>query len=717
MEALVAVGLASNVVQFVEFTAELIKISNELRINAASPENKDYQVITTHLETLAQDISNSAKAISQTSATASQEEKALQPVADRCCELAGSLLKKLNTCGIQPNQDGRRARRVKTAFKCIWNRREIEEISNRLEHFKSELTLHYAFQTRKTQLDLQAQQPRKDDIQAILDKLNGIGISINDTRRSLDDKVNVQHTRLLGCVEELRAQNSQCHTQTAQRAAADQTVLLNRLDGLNASMTALNVGLQSVHAQQSSTFESLSQVRVQNSSFLASISQQVPLAGDGGSSLQLAFRPLFEEYADKIVEGVKKEFRGVARSEMDNFLKSALPTLDEMQCHSTKTQRNPPKTAVEVGPETDSHDIRTGDFNRLDNQAPGRVDKNSITVLYQKVWWMDTRLGQLSFRIRDRVYFNTFGSPTTAYELTAQFIPSPRWFSTGLSITYERRGDARGSPDFGLRLKAYRVLEHGHEVWQAIRDDDISSIQYMLSQKLISTSDRDIYGRTLLHSLQDWKSLCQFVDLDLNIPGGSNFIEQVIFQFSHWESMGPAGLDVPNLLDMITTFDAVVQLKIGSDGSAGTMDIPVAYAASCIYWTLKAAREQSLIADEATPTLSISYRGYYAHPDVATCLNFLEYVISKEIKRRPDCIFDIHNNITASDWLYITWGRHIWEAILEEHGFDVGWVYEENKRRKRVVTGDTSAHEVSVGVDASSIREVTRRRGYKNPSE
>ncbi|OTB05192.1 hypothetical protein M426DRAFT_140601 [Hypoxylon sp. CI-4A] len=54
MEAIVAVGLASNVLQFVDFTVNWIRISNELRHDAASSENRDHQVIATHLEAIAQ---------------------------------------------------------------------------------------------------------------------------------------------------------------------------------------------------------------------------------------------------------------------------------------------------------------------------------------------------------------------------------------------------------------------------------------------------------------------------------------------------------------------------------------------------------------------------------------------------------------------------------------------------------------------------------------
>ncbi|OTA91944.1 hypothetical protein M434DRAFT_32216 [Hypoxylon sp. CO27-5] len=506
METLVALGLAANVVQFVDFAAKLISISNELRNNAASSENRDHQVLTTHLETLAQSISDSAKAISQASTTASREEQALQPVADKCCELAKSLLIKLDACSIQPNQGNNRNKRIKTAFKAIWNKKEIEDISNRLEHFKNELILYYAFQTRKTQLDQQAQQSSKDDIQAILDKLDDIGSSINETRLNLDAKLNVQHSKLLSSVDEVQTENSKFHSQVAQQAASNQSMLLNKLDDLNMSMTSLNVGVQTIQTQQSSTFESLAQVRVENSTFYANMTQQLSLASVSSSSLRIALRPLFEEYADKIVEGARKEFRSAARSEMDNFLKNALPVLDEMQYRIAETEPDHRDAGDDIGNETDQHDFELqSSFKQqkncaiLDRKASREIDKNSITMLYQKYWRMKTRLGILSFIIRDRVHFSTSGHPTKIYELIAQFNPSSHWFSTGLSITYEKRSDARSSPDFGHRLKAYRVLDEQHEVWRAIYSGDVSRIQYMLSKKLISTSDRDFIGMTLLH--------------------------------------------------------------------------------------------------------------------------------------------------------------------------------------------------------------------------
>ncbi|KAI1205901.1 uncharacterized protein F4807DRAFT_440901 [Annulohypoxylon truncatum] len=811
MEALVAVGLASNVFQFVEFSAKLISISNELRKNAASSENRDYRVIATHLETLSQKISDSAKAISQTSTTASSEEKDLQPVADKCCELAKSLLKRLETCGIQPGQNANRLQRARGAFRAIWNKREIGEISSRLEYFRSELILYYAFQTRKTQADQQGRQPSKDDIQAVLDKLDDLGPVIESVKRGINDKSSIQHSELLNSIAEARSENAQLHTRAAQQGLVDQTKVLDKLDSLHTSMATLNVGVQNIQYQQSSAIESSAQVKVENSTFLAGITQQVPLASDPDSSLRHALCPLLEEYKEKFLVKVEEKFRATARSELDNMLQQALPALDKMQYRGETTQRDHGAIVEEVTSETDLDDFESRNFEivNANKQTDSQFNKDSLTMIYRKRWWVENRLGTFSLIILDRIRFDAFGIPTEVYELTVQFNPSPRWLSPGCSIRYESKTDARGSPEFGLRLSSHRVIDDNlmDEVHGAIERGDVSRIRDMLSQKIISTSDRTVAGATLLHvavcydrleicktlvqsgadinarnslgmsaiecaiipsilwsdrqgtdafhyllglgvelegfwlnegslvnliaylmaifgpgiskkdidlHLQDWMSMCRLVDFDLNIPGQRTFLECIVYHNSRYKDNEE---DLMRPYDAEVQFDAITRLRIGSSGPANTSDIPVAYAAARVEEMLWDACEESLIAEEASPALSVSYRGYYAHPAVTRSLNFLEHVISKGIAQRPDCIFDIHDNVTISDLLIYSRWTAIWEGILEDHGFDVKWVYAEDKKRRRVVTGETTTHEVSVGADASKALEVKRRRGYENSDD
>ncbi|KAI2609247.1 hypothetical protein GGR54DRAFT_632994 [Hypoxylon sp. NC1633] len=701
MEAVAAVGLASNVLQFVEFIAKLIRISNELRNNAASSENRNHQVIATHLEAISHNISKSAQAISQTSMTASPEEKA----SDGCCDLATQLLERLRSCGIQIGQNGSRLQRAKVAFKAIWNKREIEEISSRLQFFRSELNIHYTFQIWNKQVDQYDRQSTTDDIQAVLDRLESLKLSIDSVKLDIDGALSNQRSDIISSLAEMKSDNSQLHTRAAEQARANQTAVLGRLDNYE---TSINDGFENIKIG----LESLASVKVENSTFLATTRQQVPLASELGPVFGNVLRPLFEEYKESFLEEVKKEYRD-----------DILPALGEMQYRSKGVQQNYTSAddEDELGEIQDDYQPTSSSLESwrevLPDAHPRQLGKDSITWIYNYFRYKKTSIGTFSLMIRNRVRFDIFGLPTQKYELTAQFTPSPRWLSTGCSITYKKLVDSRGEPTFCFRLpKIYRVLGEDHEIWDAIRYGDLTKVQSMLSQKLILPSDRGVRSDTMLY-LQGWVSVCQLVEFDFNLPGEPTFLEMVICQFSsdiYWKSLQDKRFWHPGLNEI---FDAIVRKKIGISNSGHEMDIAVACAAHHLWVIFREAYKDSLLVHCPSTTLSVPYRGYYTHPEVAQRFEFLEHVISKGIPQRPDSIFDTYYGRTISDWFYEESFQHVWEEILEEHGFDVAWVYKENDRRKRVVIGETSTHEVSMGVNASSMRDVRQRRVYENADE
>ncbi|KAI0854404.1 hypothetical protein F5Y00DRAFT_256898 [Daldinia vernicosa] len=810
MEALVAVGLASNILQFVDFSAKLIRISNELRNDATSSENKDHQVITTHMKALAQGISDSAKAISQTSTTASPEEKALQPVAFQCCKLADSLLDRLKKCGIQHGQNNSRLQRVKTAFKAIWNKREIEEISNRLQFFRSELTLHYISQSRQTQLHQVTRQSTTDDIRSILGRLNDLKRSIDDVKSDLGRTANNQHFEILNFVKEAQNENTLFHTQAAQQAIANRSLVNQGLGDLRASIEDITTGLQHIQVRQSETLDSLAHVKVENSAFFATVTQRTPLASDS-STLVHALRPLLEQYKDEILIGVKKEYQSAARSGFDSIIQNAPAALDEIQ-HRSRTAQQDSERAVVESKEAAEIDLYTSksyitpfeDPNPLllKRRALGRLDRNSITMLYYNCWRWKTALGNLMLSIRDKVHFNEYGRPTKMYELTVQLIPSLSWLSTGFSMTYENKTDARGAPEFGIRLKTYRVLPNDHEVIRAIEDGDVYTVQNMLSQKLVSPSGRDTNGRSLLmiavehgeldickalvqsgadinarniddnaialattpyclaniegraifhyllglpeieiecfwqsgwpielainsvtwpglpnekikESLEDWVSVCQFISIDFNALD-KTFLELVVDRFSWGYSS-----DNDTLEDLVMKFDLIVQQIIGLTDSVDPMgSLSMGRIAFLMLIGVLWAFSNSLMAHEPSHTLSIPYRGYFLHTDSSLLIEFLDHVALKKIAECPSCIFDNYRGLTALDWVSLEeHTQDIWIKMLEDCGFDVDWVYEEDSRRRRVVLGESSTHDISIGPDTSKILDVRRRRGYDNSDE
>ncbi|KAI1771882.1 hypothetical protein F4818DRAFT_193428 [Hypoxylon cercidicola] len=218
-----------------------------------------------------------------------------------------------------------------------------------------------------------------------------------------------------------------------------------------------------------------------------------------------------------------------------------------------------------------------------------------------------------------------------------------------------------------------------------------------------------IDNQITLPKIQEWASVCRFVEVDFNISDCDSFLTRVIYCLSD------VNLEYFVTNNRTVRFDTLIQQKIGCDQSADTASlIPVAYAA---FRMTKHFQLNPLDGNTLSPTSYVQYRGYYAAPNTAECVDFLEHVISRGITERPDCIFDTYRDVTVSDWFYHTPWQHIWEEILEEHGFDVRWVYDEDERRKRVITGETSAHEVSVGTDASATQSTRRRRGYENSGD
>ncbi|OTB11709.1 hypothetical protein K445DRAFT_211630 [Daldinia sp. EC12] len=307
-------------------------------------------------------------------------------------------------------------------------------------------------------------------------------------------------------IKEARDENISFNTQAAQRATADHSLVYRELGSLQSSMNKVTTNLQHTQIQQSQILESVAHAKVENSSFFATVTQQLPLVNDS-STLANALQPLLEQYKDEFLIGVKKEFRSAARSAFDDMLQMTPATIDRMQ-HRSRTAQRVSEEVLKEGEDTTEKDLYTSEWYNAPSEEPkllslerrhfGQSDKNSVTIRYQNRLWWNTKLGCLMITIQDRDYFNETRSLTTRYELTVQLTPSPSWMSTGFLMTYKNKTDARGSPEFGLRFKTYRILPRDHDIFNALAKRDVRTVQNMLSQKLVLPSDRDDRGCSLL---------------------------------------------------------------------------------------------------------------------------------------------------------------------------------------------------------------------------
>ncbi|KAI2602626.1 hypothetical protein GGR54DRAFT_633842 [Hypoxylon sp. NC1633] len=419
---------------------------------------------------------------------------ALKLIADGCCQLAKKLLKRLDDLGLLSVQNDNLFRRGKMAWRWVWNKKEIDEIASRLHYFGSQIALHITYQIKEAQSDQQTRQSSKDDIQAILAKNADVISSIQSLSHDVQDKLEGNYTKLYSSLSNLSAQTSQLQLQVTQETSQATGTILNGIKNLETSLgTMVLKSSQASEAYHFNFTESLARIQVQNSKFQARVSQEVPQAGAfDTASFQNVMRSMLDEYQEKLLSEVRKEFRGTARAEMECLRSQAFGALDGMQSdlqgHTTKTEEKSDNSMEEGYKTTYPSGMREA------SQKDCQQQKHNTTIALRNHRWIETRFGTISLMIQDKVTFNPGKAPVGVYELTVLFAPSPRWYSKSFALSYRKTTDGRGNPRFGLQFETYRVFDYDHEIEDVITNNDLVSLRSMLSRRVISPSDR-MYGR------------------------------------------------------------------------------------------------------------------------------------------------------------------------------------------------------------------------------
>jgi hypothetical protein len=259
-------------------------------------------------------------------------------------------------------------------------------------------------------------------------------------------------------------------------------------------------------------------------------------------------------------------------------------------------------------------------------------------------------------------------------------------------------------------------------------------LPYYFFAELLTTQEfhKDI-SNIISDAIPDCLRTCRALEIDIGPPNGANFgrmlIESFVIFFSCPNTRGYFGSGHDDSVAFLSNiyaraigiFDASVTRAPGYESLQMSQNIPVAYSASELWLQVHEGWNSRLLGHQRSSSNWVFYHGFYVDPRLVFSLRFLEHVISTGIKQRPDCIFDSDCNRTTLDWLmnvrYEGVLALLLDDILVEHGIDPEWALAENERRKRVVTGDTSAHEVNIGVDVSKIQEVTKRRAFRSTED
>lgn len=139
MDPITAFSLAGTIVQFVDFSSKLV--SKGYRIyqsaNGAFSENLELESITTDLSLLNIRLKTDSKFDCLT-----KDDQSLEKLSQHCTSIADELLGRLDKLKIPTDAKYRKWKSFRQALKTVWNKKDLDEMSSRLEALRAQLEFH-----------------------------------------------------------------------------------------------------------------------------------------------------------------------------------------------------------------------------------------------------------------------------------------------------------------------------------------------------------------------------------------------------------------------------------------------------------------------------------------------------------------------------------------------------------------------------------------------
>ena len=155
MEAVAAIGLTGNILQFIQYAAQLISTGNEIFESAtgSSQRNSELEKIYATLSTFASGLQKHGTSQSGNQSTTSslpishssenlEHFTALNALASDCEEVCGQLLGKIRCLKIE-GKKWRACKSFRAALEAAWDGKSISKLESRLDRFQKVILLHF----------------------------------------------------------------------------------------------------------------------------------------------------------------------------------------------------------------------------------------------------------------------------------------------------------------------------------------------------------------------------------------------------------------------------------------------------------------------------------------------------------------------------------------------------------------------------------------------
>ncbi|KAH6664614.1 small s protein [Halenospora varia] len=147
MDPISVISLASNIIQFVDFSCKLVSHSRQLykSLDGTLSDKVLVEVLTLDLSSLATNLQDSLwenQPIDAKGATReeySEDDRALDDLCRRCCEIAGKLMGRLERLKVKGNGSHRNWESFRKALRASWSQEGIKELQAQLNDVRSEI--------------------------------------------------------------------------------------------------------------------------------------------------------------------------------------------------------------------------------------------------------------------------------------------------------------------------------------------------------------------------------------------------------------------------------------------------------------------------------------------------------------------------------------------------------------------------------------------------
>ena len=136
MDAIVALGLASNVVQLVDVSWKVVSKSREIYKNGALPEHRDSETIALNLQRINSRLSGFLHQ-ADIEGELSEEDEDLPTICLSCNKTAGELVAWLDL--LKVGDAHRKWKSTRQVLKSVWIKSTLDEIAARLQAYRFQL--------------------------------------------------------------------------------------------------------------------------------------------------------------------------------------------------------------------------------------------------------------------------------------------------------------------------------------------------------------------------------------------------------------------------------------------------------------------------------------------------------------------------------------------------------------------------------------------------